>query len=71
MEYRKKKLKSFVQEHKEALQKTTVDTFQIRNKISFVEYVPILTEGEIKSLEVFQSTLESSQEKLKNFKWKA
>ena len=71
MEDRKMKLESFVQEQEEILQKTTVDTSQIRSKMSSVESVPVLTEGEIKSLEVLQSTLESSREELKNFKWKA
>ena len=71
MEYCKRKLESFVQKRGEALQKTTVDTSQIRSKMSSVESVPILIEGEIKSLEVLQSTLESSREELKNFKWKA
>ena len=71
MEYRKMKLESFVQEQEEALQKTTANTSQIRSKMSSVESVPFLTEGEIKSLEVLQSTLESSREELKNFKWKA
>ena len=71
MEYRKKKLKSFVQEHEEALQKTATDTSQIRSKMSSIEFVPVLIEGEIKFLEVLQSTLESSREELKNFKWKA
>ena len=68
---RKRKLESFVQKCEEALQKTTVDTSQIRSKMSFVESVPVLIEGEIKSLEVLQSTLEFSREELKNFKWKA
>ena len=71
MEYRKMKLESFVYEHEEALQKTLTNTSQICSKISFVESVHVLTEGEIKSLEVLQSTLESSREELKNFKWKA
>ena len=70
MEYCKRKLESFVQEHKEALQKTTADISQIRSKMSSVEFVPVLTEGEIKSLEVLENTLESSREELKNFKWK-
>ena len=60
-----------MQEREEALQKTVVDTSQIRSRMSFVESVPVLTEGEVKSLEVLQSTLESSREELKNFKWKA
>ena len=68
MEYRKMKFESFVQEHEEILQKTTADTSQIRSKISSIESVPVLTEGEIKSLEILQSTLESSREELKNFK---
>ena len=71
LEDRKRKLESFVQEREEALQKTAVDTSQIRSRMSFVESVPVLTEGEVKSLEVLQSTLESSREELKNFKWKA
>ena len=71
LEDHKRKLESFVQEREEALQKTIVDTSQIRRKMSFVESVLVLTEGEIKSLEVLQSTLESSREELKNFKWKA
>ena len=60
-----------MQEREKALQKITVDTSQIHSRISFVESVPVLTDGEIKSLEVFQSTLESSREELKNFKGKA
>ena len=71
MEYCKRKLDSFVQKREEALQKITADISQIRSKMSSVESVPVLTEGEIKSLEVLQSTLESSLEELKNFKWKA
>ena len=71
MEYRKMKLESFVQEYEEILQKTTADTSQTRSKMSSVESVPVLTEGEIKSLKILQSTLESSREELKNFKWKA
>ena len=60
-----------MQEREEALQKTAVNTSQIHSRISFVESVSVLTEGEVKSLEVLQSTLESSREELKNFKWKA
>ena len=71
MEYCKRKLESFVQEREEALQRTTTDTSQIRSKMSFIEFIPVLTEEEIKSLKVLQSTLESSREELKNFKWKA
>ena len=71
MEDRKRKLESFVHEHEEALQKTTADTSQIHSKMSSVESVPVLTNGEIKSLEVLQCTLESSREELKNFKWNA
>ena len=68
MEYRKRKLESFMQEREETLQKTTADTYQIHSKMSSVESVLVLIEGEIKSLEVLQSTLESSREELKNFK---
>ena len=71
LEDHKRKLESFVQEREEALQTTAADTSQIRSKMSSVESVPVLTEGEIKSLEVLESTLESSREELKNFKWKA
>ena len=71
LKYRKRKLESFVQESEEALQKTIADTSQIRSKISSVESVPILIKGEIKSLEILQSTVESSRKELKNFKWNA
>ena len=68
--YRKRKLESFVKEREEALQKKAADTSQIHSKMSSVETVPVLIEGEVKSLEILRNTLESSQEELKNFKWK-
>ena len=52
LEYHKRRLESLMQEREEALQKRATDTSQVRSKMFSMESVHVLTEGEVKSLEI-------------------